>query len=61
MLGVNSEQLIDEMEKSCSNEVMSEYISTICEAIFKANSVFLASQGFLYPMSIAVEFQTDFS
>ena len=57
MLGVNSEQLIDEMEKSCSNEVMSEYISTICEAIFKAKRVVLI--GALYPMSIAVEFQTD--
>ena len=57
MLGVNSEQLIDEMEKSCSNEVMSEYISTICEAIFKAKRVVLI--GALYPMSVAVEFQTD--
>ena len=28
-LGVNSEQLIDEMEISCSNEVMSEYISRL--------------------------------
>ena len=36
---------------------MSEYISTICEAIFKAKRVVLI--GALYPMSIAVEFQTD--
>lgn len=57
MIGVNSEQLINDMEKSCSNEVMKEYISTICEAIFKAKRVVLI--GALYPMSIAVELQTD--
>ncbi|MFQ8705178.1 MAG: MurR/RpiR family transcriptional regulator [Thomasclavelia sp.] len=57
MLGVSSERLIDEMEKACTNETMKEYISIICEAIFKAKRVILV--GALYPMSIAVEFQTD--
>ena len=58
MLGINSEQLINDMEKSCSNEEMNAYISTICEAIFKAKRVILI--GALYPLSIAVELQTDF-
>ena len=57
MLGVNSEQIIDKMDKSCSNEEMSAYISTICKAIYKAKRVVLV--GAMYPMSIAVEFQTD--
>ena len=57
MLGVSSEKLIAGMEKSWSNETMKEYISIICEAIFKAKRVILI--GALYPMSIAVEFQTD--
>ena len=57
MLGVSSEKLINEMEKSCTNETMKEYISIICEAIFKAKRVILV--GALFPMSIAVEFQTD--
>lgn len=57
MLGLSSEQLIAGMDKACSNETMKEYISTICEAIFKAKRVVLI--GALYPMSIAVELQTD--
>ncbi|WP_294581031.1 MurR/RpiR family transcriptional regulator [uncultured Thomasclavelia sp.] len=57
MLGVNSDQLINDMEKSCSNEEMKEYISTICEAIFKAKRVVIF--GAMYPLSIAVELQTD--
>ena len=57
MLGISSEKLIAEMEKSCSNETMKEYISIICEAVFKAKHVVLV--GALYPMSIAVELQTD--
>lgn len=57
MIGVNSEKLIADMEKSCTNETMKEYISIICEAIFKAKRIILV--GALYPMSIAVEFQTD--
>ena len=36
---------------------MNAYISTICEAIFKAKRVILI--GALYPLSIAVELQTD--
>lgn len=57
MIGVNSEKLIADMEKSCTNETMKEYISIICGAIFKAKRIILV--GALYPMSIAVEFQTD--
>ncbi|MFQ6794361.1 MurR/RpiR family transcriptional regulator [Thomasclavelia sp.] len=57
MLGVNSDQLINDMEKSCSNQEMKDYISTICESIFKAKRVVLI--GALYPLSIAVELQTD--
>lgn len=57
MLGINSEKLIDEMEKIYPNKIINDCISNICEAMFKAKRIILV--GALYPMSIAVEFQTD--
>lgn len=57
MLGVSSEEIIHNMDKNCSDEEMAKHISTICEAIFKARKVVLF--GALYPVSIAVELQTD--
>lgn len=57
MLGVSSEEMIHEMDKNCSDEQMAQNISEICEAIFKARRVILF--GALYPVSIAVELQTD--
>ncbi len=57
MLGMSSEAFVKDMEKDCSDEEMLRYISLICEAIDEAERVILV--GALYPMSLAVEFQTD--
>lgn len=57
MLGVSSEQIIDSMDKTMTNEEILSYVCTICKAIYKAKRVVLI--GAMYPMSIAVEFQTD--
>lgn len=57
MLGISSEQLIEEMEDIYPNKIISDCIFDICEAIFKAKRIVLI--GALYPLSIAVEFQTD--
>lgn len=57
MLDISSEALIDNMEKSCSNEEMFDYISTICEAIDKAKKIVIVAA--YYPVSLAVELQTD--
>lgn len=57
MLGINSESLITSMNKLYSDEKMMDYVSTVCKAMFKAKRIILI--GALYPLSIAVEFQTD--
>ena len=57
MLDANSDDIIASMEKSGSDEELKEYISTICEAIDKAERVVLI--GALYPLCLSVEFQTD--
>lgn len=57
MLGMSSEQFVKDMEKDCSDEEMLQYISMICKSIDESERVVLV--GALYPMSLAVEFQTD--
>lgn len=57
MLDVNSDDIIAKMEKSGTDEEMREYVSIICEAIDKADRVFII--GALYPLCLSVEFQTD--
>lgn len=57
MLGINSEQLIENMEKDCTNDEMKKLISEICEKLYHAKRVVIF--GALYPISIAVELQTD--
>ncbi len=57
MLGVNSRDLIEKMEKNCSNEEMEETISDICHKLYKAKRIVIF--GALYPISIAIELQTD--
>lgn len=57
MLDVNSDAIIAGMEKSGSDDEMREYVSTICEAIDKANRIVII--GALYPLCLSVEFQTD--
>lgn len=57
MIGANSEDLIHNMEKSCSDEEMEKEISDICSKLFKAKRIVVF--GALYPISIAIELQTD--
>lgn len=57
MFGVDTRDIVKDMEKNCSDEEMLAHISTICEEMDKAKRVFIV--GALYPMSLAVEFQTD--
>ena len=57
MLGLDAMTLVKEMQKDMTDEEMDAYISEICEQIDKHKRIYLV--GGLYPMSIAVEFQTD--
>ena len=57
MIGLNSRDLVKTMEKDISDDEMLDYISEICEQIDQHKRTVLI--GALYPMSIAVEFQTD--
>jgi DNA-binding MurR/RpiR family transcriptional regulator len=57
MIGLSSRELLKTMEKDMSDDEMLAYISTICEQIDRHKRTVLI--GALYPMSIAVEFQTD--
>lgn len=57
MLGIKSQDLIQSMEKDMSDQEMLDYVSCICEQIDRHQRIILV--GALYPMSIAVEFQTD--
>lgn len=57
MLDVDSKEFAHMMHKDISDEEMLEYISEICATIDQAKRVILV--GALYPISIAVEFQTD--
>lgn len=57
MLGINSEELIANMEKACTDQEMKDYISKICEDIDKAEKIFII--GAYYPLSLAIELQTD--
>jgi DNA-binding MurR/RpiR family transcriptional regulator len=57
MIGASSEDLIHNMEKACSDEEMREQISNICEHLFKSKRIVVI--GALYPISIAIELQTD--
>lgn len=57
MLGLKPMDLICKMEKELSDQEMLDYISMICAQINRHKRIVLI--GALYPMSIAVEFQTD--
>lgn len=58
MLGTSASQMIDQLDISYPREELVQTIETICEYIFKNRRIIII--GALYPMSIAVEFQTDF-
>ena len=58
MLNISSEQLLEQLDSNyCKDELVKE-LEKICELIFKRKRVIII--GALYPMSIAVDFQTDF-
>jgi len=57
MLGVDSHEFIHNMDKTCSDEEMINMISLICQKLYKAKRIVIF--GALYPISIAVELQTD--
>lgn len=57
MIGLSSEAFVKDMEKDCTDEEMLVHVSRICEEIDQADRIIIV--GALYPMSIAVEFQTD--
>lgn len=57
MLGLKPLDLIRKMEKEISDQEMLDHVSAICEQIHRHKRIVLV--GALYPMSIAVEFQTD--
>lgn len=57
MIGLSSKRLVKDMKKDMTDEEMLDYVSTICEQIDQHKRIVLV--GALYPMCIAVEFQTD--
>ncbi len=57
MVGLRVEDLAAEMEKDVSDEEMLAYVSMLCKELDRHERIVLI--GALYPMSIAVEFQTD--
>jgi len=58
MLGTSAEQLLENLDVSYPKEELIQTLETISELIFKGRRVVI--MGALYPMSIAVDFQTDF-
>lgn len=58
MLGTSAEQMLEQLDISYSCDELVQTLETICEYIFKHRRVIII--GALYPMSIAVDFQTDF-
>ena len=57
MVGLRAADLVKDMKKDMTDEEMLNYISVICEEIEFHKRIVIV--GALYPMSIAVEFQTD--
>lgn len=58
MLGTSAEKLLSNLDTSYDREKLIQTLEAICELIFKGHRVIII--GALYPMSIAVDFQTDF-
>ncbi len=56
MVGLRAKDIVAEMKKDVSDEEMLAHVSMICEEIDRHERIVLI--GALYPMSIAVEFQT---
>lgn len=58
MLGTSAEKLLSNLDTSYDKEELIQTLEKICELIYKGRRVVII--GALYPMSIAVDFQTDF-
>ena len=57
MVGLRAADLVDKMQSDLSGEDLLNYVSMICEQIDRHRRTVII--GALYPMSIAVDFQTD--
>ena len=57
MIGVDSREFIEKMDKDCSDDEMQKIISDICQKLYRAKRIVVF--GALYPISIAIELQTD--
>ena len=57
MIGVDSREFIEKMDKDCSDDEMEKIISYICQKLYRAKRIVVF--GALYPISIAIELQTD--
>ena len=57
MVGVDTKDYIHNMEKDCSDEEIQKIISDICQKLYKSKRIIVF--GALYPISIAIELQTD--
>ena len=58
MIGVRVDDLIEQLDQHYHKEELMHALEQYCEFIFHKKRIVLV--GALYPMSIAVEFQTDF-
>lgn len=57
LLGVNSHDLIQKIDTAYTNEEIEEIVSDICQKFYDAKRIVIF--GALYPISIAIELQTD--
>ena len=57
MIGMSLDDIMNNMEKSESNEELKAKIADICDCLDNSERIFLI--GALYPMAISTEFQTD--
>ena len=57
MFGADEQKLLDDMDKDCTNEEMTKIISDICKKLHESKRIVVF--GALYPISIAIELQTD--
>lgn len=57
MFGADEQKLLNDMDKDCTNEEMTEIISNICKKLHESKRIVVF--GALYPISIAIELQTD--
>lgn len=58
MLGISSQDIIETMNTSLTKEELQEFVRMVCGLLHQAKRIILI--GPLYPISIAVELQTDF-